>query len=69
MNEDQSHEVRLALLEHQYNHLQLQLSEIELTVKEMRDLLLKAKGARWAIAGLAALGGALASLGLKLWPH
>lgn len=66
---------RVAILETNYQHLSTQLDETnkkldETNVKldEMIALFNQAKGARWAIIGMATLGGALAAFATKLIP-
>ena len=49
-------EERIAALEVQVAHLTKTLDNVNETVTELRDLLLQAKGARWMLAVLIALG-------------
>jgi len=48
---------RIAILETNYRHLESKIDGMSEQISEMHDLLLKAKGAKWAIIGLATLGG------------
>lgn len=53
-------EERIAVLETDLRYTRLQLTEMSEKVSEMHELLLQAKGARWAILGIAGLSGFLA---------
>ena len=53
---------RMAVLETKVQHLSDQLEDTHKKVDEMHSLLLQAKGARWVIIGMAAVGGAVASI-------
>jgi hypothetical protein len=57
---------RMAVLETKVQHLSEQLEDTHKKVDEMHAVLLQAKGARWAILAMAAVGGALASFATKL---
>ena len=59
---------RMAVLETKVQHLSEQLEDTHRKVDEMHSLLLQAKGARWVIIGMAAIGGAIASFATKLLP-
>ena len=59
MTEDQRE--RLAVLETNYEHLAQTVDHMAVQVNAMHELLLKAKGAKWAIIGLATLGGFLSA--------
>lgn len=48
---------RLAVLETRYHHMEQQLNLLVQQVGEMHELMLKAKGARWAILGIAGIAG------------
>ena len=48
---------RLIKLETEFDHMSRQLDTMAVQVKDMHELLLQARGARWAIIGLASLGG------------
>lgn len=53
-------EERIAVLEIQQKNIELKLAEMAEKVDEVHSLLLQAKGAKWAIIGLASLGGFVA---------
>jgi hypothetical protein len=57
---------RMAVLETKVQHLSDQLEDTHKKVDEMHSLLLQAKGARWVIIGMAAVGGAIASVATTL---
>jgi hypothetical protein len=57
---------RMAVLETKVQHLSDQLEDTHKKVDEMHSLLLQAKGARWVIIGMAAIGGAIASVATTL---
>ena len=59
MTEDQRE--RLAILENNYEHLVAKVNHMAVQVNDVHELLLKAKGAKWAIIGLATLGGFLSA--------
>jgi hypothetical protein len=48
---------KLIRLETEFEHLSIKVDEMASQVKEMHGLLMQAKGARWAIVGLATIGG------------
>ena len=53
-------EERIAVLEANQQFMRQQLSDMNQKVSEMHEVLLQAKGARWAILGVASLAGFLA---------
>lgn len=53
-------EERIAVLETDLRYTRQQLTEMNEKVSEVHELLLQAKGARWAILGVAGLAGFLA---------
>lgn len=67
-------EERIAVLETNQQFMREQITEMNENVREMHSILLQAKGARWAILGVASLagflsgkaGGLIAALGLKM---
>jgi hypothetical protein len=59
---------RMAVLETKVQHLSEQLEDTHRKVDDMHAVLMQAKGARWAILAMAALGGFIASLATKLIP-
>ena len=67
-------EERIAVLEANQSHMREQLEEANVTLRELRDLMLTAKGAKWGILGVASLAGFLsgkmgaviAALGFKM---
>lgn len=59
---------RIAALEVQVAALNKQLEETHRTVQELRDVLMQAKGARWAIWGLIGLAGLVGGLVGKFAP-
>jgi hypothetical protein len=59
---------RMAILETKVQHLSNQLEDTHRKVDDMHGVLMQAKGARWAILAMAALGGAMASFATKLLP-
>lgn len=50
-------EERIAVLEANFKHADAKLDKITEKVDEMHEVLLQAKGARWAILGVASLAG------------
>ena len=52
---------RIAVLEANYRHLSGKIDKMALQLDEMHELMLKARGAKWAIIGMAALGGFLSA--------
>lgn len=52
-------EERIAVLEANQVFMRGQLNEMNETLQELRDLMLTAKGAKWAILGVASLAGFL----------
>jgi len=59
---------RIAALEVQVKHLAETLDKTNAVVTELRDLLLQAKGARWLLAILIAIGGFMAGIAAKYLP-
>ena len=65
---------RIAVLEANAMHMGKQLEEMNDTLRELRDLMLTAKGAKWAILGVASIAGfasgkigaLIAALGFKM---
>lgn len=53
-------EARIAVLEASQRFMQQQLAEMSSKVNEMHEVLLQARGAKWAILGVAGLAGFLA---------
>ena len=53
-------EERIAVLEVQQRNIEVRLTAMGVKVDEMHGILLQAKGARWAILGVASLAGFLA---------
>lgn len=54
------YEARIAVLETHRQHHEKQFVEMKTKVDEMHALLMQAKGARWAILGIAGIAGFLA---------
>lgn len=52
---------RIAILETNQSHLTDKIDAMATQLQEVHDLLLKAKGAKWAIIGMATLGGFLSA--------
>lgn len=50
---------RLTALEKDFEHLSVQVDEMSKKVSAVHDLLMQATGAKWAVIGLATLGGAI----------
>lgn len=67
-------EERIAVLEANQVYMKTQLEGMNETLQELRDLMLTAKGAKWAILGVASLAGfmsgklgsVIAALGFKM---
>ncbi|MBF9234675.1 hypothetical protein [Microvirga alba] len=59
---------RIVALEVKVEHLSETLAETNTVVRELRDLLLQAKGARWMIGILIAIGGFMAGIAAKYLP-
>lgn len=67
-------EERIAVLEANQQFMRDQLIEMNATLKQINELMLTAKGAKWAILGVASMAGflsgkagaVLAALGFKL---
>lgn len=53
-------EARIAVLEATQRHLEGKVDSMSTKVDEMHSLLMQARGARWAILGVASLAGFLA---------
>lgn len=51
---------RIAAVEVEVRHLRAQHESTSRKVDEMHAILMQAKGARWAVLGLASIGGAIA---------
>lgn len=60
---------RIAALEVQVKHLADTLDKTNDVVTELRDLLLQAKGARWLLGILIAIGGFMAGVAAKYFPY
>ena len=52
---------RITRLETHYEHLSGQMNEMNKTLKDVHEVLTKAKGAKWAILGMASLAGFLSA--------
>lgn len=52
---------RIAVLEANQRHMERKIDQMASKVDEMHEVLLQARGARWAIVGVAGLAGFLAS--------
>ena len=50
-------EARIAVLETNYRHTESKITSMSGKVDEMHSVLLQAKGAKWAILGVASLAG------------
>ena len=67
-------EERIAVLEANQVYMKHQLETMNETLQELRDLMLTAKGAKWAILGVASvagfmsgkIGSVIAALGFKM---
>lgn len=59
---------RLAALEVKVQHLTERHEDSSKKVDEMHAVLMQAKGARWAVLGMATLGGAMAGFASKWLP-
>ena len=67
-------EERIAVLEANQVYMKNQLENMNETLQELRDLMLTAKGAKWAILGVASIAGfmsgkvgaVIAALGFKM---
>ena len=59
---------RLAAVEARLANLEQDVHGMRLKVDTMHDLLMQARGARWAIIAVAGLAGFLAGAGAKLMP-
>lgn len=65
---------RIAVLEADQRHMEMKIDHMAAKVDEMHEVLLQARGARWAIIGVAGMAGFLGSkiayvaalLGIKL---
>ncbi len=53
-------EARIAVLEANQRHFETKMDKMSSKVDEMHEVLLQARGARWAILGVASLAGFLA---------
>lgn len=52
---------RLVKLETEFEHMAAKVDHMAKQVEEMHSLLLQAKGARWAVLGMATIGGFLSA--------
>lgn len=59
---------RLVRLETEHKHLTEKVEDMADKVTEMHELLMQARGARWAIVGMASLGGFFAGKLAGLFP-
>ena len=59
---------RIAALEVEVKHMSENMAEMAVQLKEVHDLLLKAKGAKWAILAIAAIGGGIGAKVTALLP-
>jgi predicted esterase YcpF (UPF0227 family) len=59
---------RLVRLETRHEHLTEKMDAMSTKVDEMHELLMQARGARWAIVGIASLGGFFAGKVASLLP-
>ncbi len=59
---------RIALLEQASRNRGEQIEEIDKKVDEIRDVLMQARGAKWAIASMVAVGGVVGGIVAKLIP-
>ena len=60
---------RLRTLEVNFDHMKTTIEQTNETVTELRDLLLQAKGARWVIGIMIAVGSFMAGVALKYFPY
>ena len=61
-------EERLAVVETKQDAAEAAMVEMRAKINDMHEILLQAKGARWAILGMAAIGGFLSASITKLTP-
>lgn len=59
---------RLVRLETKHEHINEKMDDMVEKVTAMHDLLMQARGARWAILGIASLGGFIAGKIASLFP-
>lgn len=59
---------RVIALERDMKHMSSKFDEVADQVKEMHQLLMQAKGAKWAIFGLASVGGFISAKLSALFP-
>lgn len=59
---------RLKTLEVNFEHMKSTIDATNETVTELRDLLLQAKGARWVIGIMIAIGSFMAGIALRYLP-
>ena len=59
---------RLVRLETRHEHMTKRVDAMAGKVNEMHELLMQARGARWAILGIASLGGFIAGKVASLFP-
>lgn len=55
-------EARIAVLENNQRHHEAKIDHMSKKVDEMHEVLLQAKGARWAILGVASMAGFIAGM-------
>jgi hypothetical protein len=60
---------RAAVFEEKLTSLESRVGKIETKVDEMHNVLMQAKGARWAIIGVAGLAGFLSAKMSSIFPH
>lgn len=61
-------EERLAVVETKQDAAETNMIEMRAKINDMHEILLQAKGARWAILGMAAIGGFVSASLAKLTP-
>jgi hypothetical protein len=59
---------RIVALETRVAIMDEHIKEMKAQVKDLHDLMMQAKGARWAILAVASAGGFVAGIGAKLLP-
>ena len=59
---------RVIALERDMQHMSLKVDEMSGQVKEMHQLLMQARGAKWAVVGLATVGGFISAKLSALFP-
>ena len=68
MNEDSETRERIARLEERFTFIAAELRDAHTKIDQMHEILMQAKGAKWMLLAMAALGGALTSMGVKFLP-